>query len=196
MLVAHSDSTDDVVALRRIMRARRRALRPAQQRAAAKRLARRVCKHSDFRRARTLALYIAADGEIDPRLIANRAAKLGKRIYLPQLHPHEKNRLLFVRWRPGEFLHRNRYGIPEPSRCRAHAKPWQLDLVLVPLVAFDPAGHRLGMGGGYYDRTFARVRTAHWPRRPRLCGLAHRLQAVARLSPAPWDVPLTRVFVG
>ncbi|MFZ5723629.1 MAG: 5-formyltetrahydrofolate cyclo-ligase [Pseudomonadota bacterium] len=180
--------------LRRTLRARRRALGKPQQRAAARRLCRRVVASPQYRAARRIALYLAADGEIDPAPLTVRALRDGKHVYLPVLHPLTRNRMLFVRYRAGVALRRNRYGIPEPRARRERAAPWQLDLVLTPLVAFDRAGNRLGMGGGYYDRTFARTQAGRWPRRPVLCGLAHRLQEVAELPARPWDIPLARVF--
>ncbi len=88
----------------------------------------------------------------------------------------------------------NQYGITEPDPdstqlvCRG-----RLDLVLVPLVAFDGNGNRLGMGAGYYDRTFHFLRhRRHWLK-PRLVGLAFDMQRVADLQPAAWDVPLNAV---
>ena len=104
--------------------------------------------------------------------------------------------MIFVRWREGERLLPNRFGIPEPVTLRGSVAPWRLDLVLTPLVAFDTAGNRLGMGGGYYDRAFARRHQQRWPRRPVLCGLAHRFQQVDLLPASVWDVPLKRVFTG
>lgn len=178
--------------LRRQLRARRRALGPGRQHAAARRLARTVAASPLFLQARRLALYLAADGEIDPAPLARLAWARGKQVFLPVLHPLWQDRLLFVAWRPGDRLARNRYGIPEPAALAGQVAPWQLDLVLLPLVGFDAAGNRLGMGGGYYDRTFAR--RLDWPRKPRLCGLAHRCQQVERLPVRPWDVPLERVF--
>ncbi len=184
----------DPKALRRQIRARRRALRPAEQRAAARRLCRSVTRSAAFRNARRIALYIAADGEIDPAPICREAWRRGRETYLPVLHPLHHDRMVFVRFSESDCLLPNRFGIPEPATWRATAQPWQLDLVLLPLVAFDGKGNRLGMGGGFYDRTFARDKAARWPRRPVLCGLAHRLQAVAELPVNPWDVPLARVF--
>lgn len=187
-------SPRDLRGLRQAMREQRRSLRPSQQRAAAQRLARRVTASASFLSARRIALYIAADGEIDPAPLLARALRLGKSVFLPVLHPLSHDRMLFVRYRTAEELRRNRYGIPEPKIWRQRARPWQLDLVLTPLVAFDRLGNRLGMGGGFYDRTFDRTAAARWPRRPALCGLAHRLQAVPQLPAAPWDIPLARVF--
>lgn len=69
------------------------------------------------------------------------------------------------------------------------AAPWTLDAIFMPLVGFDREGHRLGMGGGFYDRTLAFTR--HWPRAvPKLVGLGHHSQEVARLPVQPWDVSL------
>lgn len=178
------------------MRARRRALTPAQQRAAALRLCRTVIRNPDFIRATRIAIYIAADGEIDPAPVCRAAWQRGKQVYLPVLHPLHHDRMLFSHYREGDRLRANRLGIAQPKTLKAAVRPWQLGLVLMPLVAFDAAGNRLGMGGGFYDRTFARECTQRWPRRPPLCGLAHRLQRVDALQANPWDVPLLRVFTG
>jgi 5-formyltetrahydrofolate cyclo-ligase len=170
--------------LRRHMRARRRALDVVSQRRAAHRLVRRMVLQSWYKRSRTLALYIAADGEIDP------AWADGKRVFLPQLRVG--NRLVFREYRRGARLRRNRFGIPEPLQGRTIV-PSELDVVLLPLVAFDRRGNRLGMGGGFYDRTFARLRRRSIGA-PGLIGLAHGFQQVAELADQPWDVPLRGVL--
>ena len=126
--------------------------------------------------------------------ILEQAAASGKRCYLPVLHPFLHGRLLFCRWQPGERLWPNRFGILEPRSRRDHILPARrLDLVIVPLLGFDIACHRLGMGGGYYDRTFAFLNQRRHIRRPLLIGLAHELQLVDRLDPQPWDVQLDAV---
>lgn len=184
----------DIRTLRRTLRARRRRLNPARQQAAARRLARAIAASPRFGAASRIAVYIAADGEIDPAPLVRLALARGKQLFLPVLHPLQPDRMQFVPWQPTNRLRRNRYGIPEPASLKGRVRPWQLDLVLMPLVGFDAAGNRLGMGGGYYDRTFAR--RLDWPRRPVLCGLAHRCQQVECLPVQPWDVPLERVFTG
>jgi 5-formyltetrahydrofolate cyclo-ligase len=172
------------------MRTRRRCLDAAAQRRAAHRLARRMALQPWYKQARTLALYIAADGEIDPVHVLERAWADGKRVFLPQLRAC--NRLGFREYRRGARLRRNRFGIPEPLQgCRI--LPDGLDVVLLPLVAFDRRGHRLGMGGGYYDRTFARLRRGSIGA-PSLIGLAHGFQQVGELADEPWDVPLGGVL--
>jgi len=177
--------------LRRLLRQARRALTPAQQRQAAQGLYRQLAQHPMFRRARHLALYLPNDGEIDPRLLLRAAQRRGKATYLPVLSPWPRTKMVFQRIRPGEQLHPNRFRILEPRIDVARQrKVWALDLVLLPLVGFDDAGGRLGMGGGFYDRSLAYLaRRKSW-RKPTLLGLAHECQKVERLAQASWYVPL------
>ncbi len=176
--------------LRRRLRARRRQLSPLQRQRATQGVCAVIARHPLFRQARRIALYRAADGEIDPLPLARLARRLGKALYLPVLRPG--GHLGFVAWREGAVLRRNRFGIAEPVGPRLSAQ--QLDLVLLPLVAFDCRGGRLGMGGGFYDRTFAWMNKAgSFRRRPLLVGLAHAFQQVESLPREPWDVPLAAV---
>ncbi|MDB6442095.1 MULTISPECIES: 5-formyltetrahydrofolate cyclo-ligase [Pseudomonas] len=177
--------------LRRLLRQARRALTPAQQREAARGLYRQLAQHPLFRRARHIALYLPNDGEIDPRLLLRAAQRRGKATYLPVLSPWPRTKMVFQRIRPGEKLRPNRFRILEPHVSIARQrKVWALDLVLLPLVGFDDVGGRLGMGGGFYDRSLAYLaRRKQW-RKPTLLGLAHECQKVERLAQASWDVPL------
>lgn len=171
------------------MRARRRGLPAWRQRRAAATLAAVVLRQPEVRRARRIACYLPADGEIDPLPLMARLRARGKQTLLPVLEAD--GRLRFRRF-PAPRLRRNRFGIAEPQGSNVVAR--QLDLVLLPLVAFDRHGGRLGMGGGYYDRTFAfRLSGRLAARGPLLIGLAHRFQEVPRLPLAAWDVPLTAV---
>ncbi len=151
----------------------------------------RLVQHQHwYRRARALAAYIANDAEIDPAPLLQAAHAAGKRVLLPRLR---QKHLEFVSYRPGAAVRRNRFNIPEPVGAA-----WSLqrvDVVCVPLVGFDRDGHRLGMGGGFYDRTFAaRVRKNRGSLRgPRLIGLAYAGQEVAQLPHEEWDVRLTGV---
>lgn len=142
--------------LRRLLRNARRALTPAQQRQATLGLYRQLAQHPLFRRARHIALYLPNDGEIDPRLLMREAQRRGKCIYLPVLHAWPRTRMVFQRFEQGEKLKPNRFRIPEPIIDRKRQRPiWALDLILLPLVGFDEVGGRLGMGGGFYDRSLA-----------------------------------------
>ncbi|WP_454913035.1 5-formyltetrahydrofolate cyclo-ligase [Stutzerimonas chloritidismutans] len=178
-------------ALRRKLRHARRQLTPAQQRLAARRLYRQLAQHSRFRRARHIALYLPNDGEIDPRLLLQAAQRRGKATYLPVLNPWPRTRMVFQRIEPGEQLRRNRFGILEPViRTARQRRVWALDLLLMPLVGFDGKGGRLGMGGGFYDRSLAYRAMRKKSHKPTLLGLAHECQRVDRLPLESWDVAL------
>ncbi|MFE8070664.1 5-formyltetrahydrofolate cyclo-ligase [Marinobacteraceae bacterium S3BR75-40.1] len=178
--------------LRRSLRAARRNLSRHQQRQAGLKLARALLSHPAVQRSRHIGIYLPNDGEIDPTPFITLARRHGKICYLPVLHPVFHNRLWFYRFDADTRLKPNRFGIPEPAlRNGARRAAWSLDLVLLPLVGFDLKGGRLGMGGGFYDRTFAyRLRGYHGPA---LLGLAHALQQVNELPVAAWDVPLDDV---
>ncbi|WP_431686847.1 5-formyltetrahydrofolate cyclo-ligase [Hahella sp. NBU794] len=178
--------------IRRVMRKKRRALTPAQQRTAASGLRKSLNSAIHLSRSARWGLYLANDGEINPLPTIQRLWRRKKACYLPVLHPLYHNRLWFVRYQPGARLKPNKYGIPEPVlRGAKRVPPWSLDVVCFPLVAFDKQGNRLGMGGGYYDRTFADRRVII--KRPKLIGFAHHFQQLPELPHEPWDIPLSAV---
>lgn len=179
--------------LRRNMRRARRRLTPGERRLAAQRLARNLRGSDALRNATRIGVYRPHGGELDVLSGFRHGLLRGKQLYLPALDPLRHGLLRFVRWDRDTRLVTNRFGIAEPCLRRNHfSETWSLDLVLMPLVAFDEAGNRLGMGGGFYDRTLE----ALWrhPRRPRLVGVAYEFQRVASLPAAPWDVPLDGVI--
>lgn len=183
----------DRKALRKALRKRRQCLSPQQQKRASDHLARVLNRNLKAAQARHVAVYLSGDGEIDPRTFIRKARRRGVQFYLPVLHPVHHRRLVFMPWHQGSQLKPNRFGIPEPELRATQCRPaWALDLVLMPLVGFDENGGRLGMGGGFYDRTFAFSR-----QRRRLCptliGLAHEVQKVPELAVEHWDVPLDAV---
>jgi len=179
---------------RRRLRALRAALVPAQQARAATRLSARVMASALFRSSRRVACYLPNDGEIDPRPLIQRIWRMGKRCYLPVLSRLSHDRLWFAPVTPQTRLLPNRYGIPEPvTPARIWVRARQMDLILMPLVGFDLHGNRLGMGGGYYDRSLEFLRDRdHWIR-PKLLGLAHDFQRLESLTPSSWDVPVQGV---
>jgi len=183
-------------ALRRTLRQRRRALSPRQQRLASEALCRRLRRLPEMQRARRVALYLPNDAEIDATPLIAWLRRRGARVYLPVLRPLAENRLWFVHYHAATPMVSNRFGIREPdTRHGAHharqVPPWALDLVLMPLVGFDDQGNRLGMGGGFYDRSFAFTRQRR--PRPRLIGVAHDCQRVDALPVAGWDIPLDAI---
>ncbi len=175
--------------LRQLIRERRRSLPAAVARQYAEEMAHRTARHPLLQNSQQVAAYLAADGEIDPWPLLQELWSLGKTIYLPVLPPFDKYKLWFAAFEPGDKLAFNRFGIPEPLRRRL-IKPCALELVLTPLVAFDEAGHRIGMGGGYYDRSFAFINRRRYWKKPRLLGLAYELQKREAIKPNAWDIPL------
>lgn len=179
--------------LRKELRQRRRALTPAQQAQASALVLRHLLRFPAFMRGSRIALYIANDGEIDPSPIAQKLWQIGKHCYLPVLRPGSERELWFVEFTPNTQLIPNRFGIPEPDHGAAHKLPTHLlDVVLMPLVGFDRTGSRLGMGGGFYDTTFAFKRDKPQGK-PLLIGLAHSCQEVESLQVDSWDIPLIAI---
>ncbi|HSG90992.1 MAG TPA: 5-formyltetrahydrofolate cyclo-ligase [Pseudomonadales bacterium] len=178
--------------LRRRLRARRRDLDARSRRVATRALTRHLLALPLLRGARRIGFYLANDGEMDPGLAATALADRGASLLLPVIDPLRRGsmRLRFAPVCAGTPLRRNRYGIREPLGVRS-APAWSLDVVLLPLVGFDRRGGRLGMGGGFYDRTFDVGRPR--PARPRLIGVAHAVQEVDRLELASHDVPLDAI---
>lgn len=181
-------------ALRRHVRSLRRRLSPQQQRDHSHRVARRLRTLTAFRRAERVALYLSTDGEVDLAPLIRDLWDRGRRCYLPVLRKTHPARLWFVEYRPGQSLVANKYRIPEPRLTSSRrVPPWGLDLILLPLVAFDHGCHRLGMGGGYYDRSLAYLRHRTFWRSPRLLGVAHECQRLEHLISRPWDIRLQAV---
>lgn len=175
--------------LRQQYRAARRALPHYQQHAQAKRLSAMLKRCPEFNRAKYIASYLPSDGEIDPALIHKIAWTLGKRIYLPVATKSKSLRFIpFTRQTP---LVTGPWGIKQP-RCAARiAKAISLDLILVPLVAFDSKGNRLGRGGGYYDRFLTHTKRKRQSLKS--LGLSHTVQQVKKVPTEEWDVALSGV---
>jgi 5-formyltetrahydrofolate cyclo-ligase len=175
--------------LRARLRQERRALAPAVRIAAAQSLAARLLELPFAPTQGYVAGYWAMDGEI--ALHAWQLALPDTVTYcLPVLHAD--GRLRFAPWRSGQALSANRYGIPEPDTAAdALLAPESMQFVVAPLVGFDAHGNRLGMGAGWYDRSFANRRETPAP--PWLVGAAFAQQQVQALTTAPWDVALDAI---
>ncbi len=186
------ETTQDI---RRTLRARRRTLSSTVQRRHCRQASRVYRASTLFLRYRRIAAYLANDGELDPSLILESALAAGKELFLPVLRHRLAQSLWFSAYHPGDRLSNNRFGIPEPDiRSHPPCPPWGLDLILMPLVGFDPQGRRIGMGGGFYDRTLAYLlQRRHW-HRPLLIGLAHECQAWPALPSRSWDVPVDGIL--
>lgn len=180
--------------LRHSLRSRRNALPPEDQRLAAERLASNLAGVRLFLTSRRIACYLPNDGEIDTAPLIEQIRRRRKSCYLPVLSRLSHDRLWFAETRLKTKLAPNRFGIPEPVvKSRDLIRAQELDLILMPLVGFDDQGNRLGMGGGFYDRSLEFLRhRQHW-RKPHLLGIAYDFQRINGLTPDSWDIPLAGV---
>jgi 5-formyltetrahydrofolate cyclo-ligase len=176
--------------LRRELRRKRRALSAHQQQQAAQSLVSTIKPQISAAKTPRIAMYWAMDGEIELMPLISYCLEQNIVVYLPVLHPF-KPKLWFAPYSPDAQLLNNRFGIPEPQ-IKHRVQPWQLSTVLLPLVGFDEQGGRMGMGGGFYDRTFAHA--SAWPHQPKLIGVAHECQKLEQVPLEPWDIPLHSIL--
>lgn len=177
--------------IRDTIRRQRQALTSAQQQQAAQKAAQQALNYPLLQQAKNIALFLSFDGELDTRPLIENLWQRGQQVCLPVLHPFSSGQLLFLRYTPDTPLLPNRFRIPEPVLDVRELVPLAaLDVILVPLVAFDLQGQRLGMGGGFYDRTLQH----HQDYRFQPVGLAHNCQQVDALPVESWDIPLPAVI--
>ena len=192
--------------LRKLIRQRRQALSNAEQQQASQLLLQQLSVHTKIQQAQHIAIYLANDGELNPELFIQWCWQQNKHVYLPVIHPFSKGHLLFLHYTPQTVMVKNHYGISEPKLDVRHlCQVQQLDLLCTPLVAFDIKGARLGMGGGFYDRTLekwykqylAKVQNpvkntplhSLYP-----IGIAHDCQLVDKIPLEQWDIPLPEII--
>ncbi|MBU0455701.1 MAG: 5-formyltetrahydrofolate cyclo-ligase [Gammaproteobacteria bacterium] len=179
--------------LRKAMHLRRDQLSLIERTQLAQRAASHLLASDVFRKSQHIACYMAKGAEISAQPMIEAIWRLNKTCYLPVLDPDTAGRLCFMPYDPNDDLVRDRFGIYEPSFDRVRAiNVYELDLVITPLTAFDARGHRIGMGGGYYDRTFA-FKTTCTAQKPVLCGLAYAFQELPEIHTESWDICLDAV---
>ena len=185
-------------AIRKTIRASRRALTNEAQQDASHKLLQTLINHTEILRAKCVSVTLAYDGEIDLTCFIEWCWQHHKQVYLPVVHPNEIGQLVFVEYTAHTQMKTNRYGIQEPKLIVENAHfintcpTTALDIVFTPLVAFDQQGNRIGMGGGYYDRLLApwfSQKTGPYP-----IGLAHDCQYIDNVPIASWDVPLPEII--
>jgi 5-formyltetrahydrofolate cyclo-ligase len=178
--------------LRRELKTRRRNLSQATIRNSSSAVAKNLWHSGVLARTFNLAVYLAMPCEIDCLQIIKGARLRKMRIFAPIL---SNQKLLFAPLQKHSKLYKNRFDIAEPAApVTKYVQPAYMDAVIVPLLGFDNAGNRIGMGGGFYDRSFAfRKRRGSW-RRPLLIGVAYGFQQVEQIPTASWDIPLDIVI--
>ncbi len=196
--LSHPDSQ----LLRRKIRQQRRELSPNLRHQAQFAIVRQIRKQPFFLHAKKVGLYLDAFGEVPTQALIRLCLQLRKSIYLPvviaidqplawaQIHKRSHLRMT-----------RHRFGMRQPTKQRG-ALVTDLDVLFMPLVAFDRAGHRLGMGGGFYDRSLSHCQKkpihgkrhhGYHHKKPFRIGLAYDFQCVDQLQVNPWDIPLHAV---
>lgn len=181
--------------LRSVLRAQRQALTAEYRQQAADQLLQHFIKHALFNQQH-FAFYVATNGEMNTEPLLTYCCNVGKQCYLPILSQQDNRQLYFGAFQSGDKLQSNRYGIKEPIYNRDNIITAEnLDVVFLPLVAFDNRGNRLGMGAGYYDTTFAFLRSPSLSvKQPLLIGVAYSFQEVVELPKDAWDIPLHGVI--
>ena len=153
-------------------------------------LAHKIIALDVYRQSQRLAVYFAVNGEIGLDPVIDHALAAGKQVYLPNL---DQQSLRFSPYFREQKMRINKFRLPEPDVGDDDMlQPVELDLVLAPLVVFDESRNRIGMGGGFYDRSFSMRKDAAVSQ-PVLIGVAHDLQKVEQIIPEDWDVRLDMV---
>lgn len=179
--------------LRKQARAARAGLAPEYRRYAVRQALRKALRSGLFLKGKRWGFYLPMGEEFDALPLLNQALHMGKDCFLPITAHRVAEPLRFARLDGRHELTRNRYGIIEPHTRRLVNARW-LDVMIMPLVAFDSKGRRLGMGGGYYDATLAYLRARkHW-RRPVLVGVAYACQELKEVPAEAWDVRLDMIL--
>jgi len=175
--------------LRKRLRALRLRLSAGERIAAAEALAATLDQLPEFLVDARIAGYWAVAGEMSLHAAYARLRSREQMYLLPIVG--DASTLRFAAWKPGAELRNNRYGIPEPDVAPgALVPPAELDVVLLPLLGFDRSGNRIGMGAGYYDRSFAFLSDTQRPARPILVGIGYHFQELPKQAAEAWDVKL------
>lgn len=178
--------------LRKTLRSRRRQLSIFTQRRSAFQVLSKIQSHSKFKSAQKIGIYLDAFGEVQTHILIMHCFSKHKVVYLPKVSRLDST----LKWVPiskHQYLNKrftkHKLGMYEPMHTLGQNVK-QLDVLLMPLVACDHHGTRMGMGGGFYDRTLK-----HASNQPYRIGLAHDFQLIFDpLKRQPWDQPLDELI--
>mgnify|MGYP000530411776 CR=1 FL=1 len=180
--------------IRQQIRKKRQNLTEKEQSSFSAKLTQLLATHSKVISANNIAIYLPNDGELSTLDFIEWCWEKGKTVYLPVIHPFTKGHLLFIKYQQNTLMKNNVFGIPEPKLDVREIIPTsQLDIIFTPLVAFDRTGARLGMGGGFYDRTLANLYHSQ-PNKSATIGLAHNCQQIEKVPTEHWDIPIDEII--
>ena len=181
--------------LRKQVRKNRQQLSIVQQQQAATDLCASLILQPSILAAQNISVYLANDGEISLKPFIQWCWQNNKNVYLPVIHPFSAGHLLFLHYQESTILVPNKYNILEPKLAVTDVLPFSLlDVLIAPLVAFDQQGNRLGMGGGFYDRTLSSWHKESKQHRLLPIGVAHNCQLIDAIPTQHWDIPLPEIF--
>jgi 5-formyltetrahydrofolate cyclo-ligase len=184
--------SDGRALLRARMAVRRNELDAKQRISAAAGVLHALENLPEFMTDANVAGYWAVRGELPLNLVVGSLARRGQHYFLPVLGAMRQ--LHFAEYSTGKPVAHNRFGIPEPATgAEQRLPPRDMDVVLLPLLAFDRQGHRLGTGGGWYDSSFAFLHETARPAKPLLVGVGYAFQEAEAIPAEPWDVDLDYV---
>lgn len=191
------DSQADKATLRQYFRAQRAVIPTVQREAAGIYATQQLIKHACFTDHQTFGCYVPFGAEFDTWPIIHAILHANKRCYLPVLDTLPKT-MHFVRYDHNALLHKNTHGILEPAQpinSGAEIAITDLSVIIMPLLAFDRAGHRLGLGAGYYDKALSFLKNnVLFKTKPFLLGVAFACQEADSLPHDPWDIPLNAIL--
>jgi len=205
--------SNDKKIVRKHVRNLRQKISQNKQQLASLHLCSNISTHKAFLNAKNIAFYFASDGEINLKNLIFLAESKHKSCFLPCIEkPYntktkssENHTMIFRYFKNSrksnnrkKILTKNLFGIDQPNKRQAKKSANRLDLIFLPLVAFDNNGNRLGMGGGFYDQCFSfknkGVNKSRNISKPLLIGCAHSAQEVDSLKPEEWDIPLDGIL--
>lgn len=191
--------------LRQSFRKKRMALSACEQESAARNIVTTAIEHNLLIGVKRVALYFSQDGELDTQYLIRYLWEQQKHVYLPVLHPFCAGYLVFLEYCQTSAMTHNKFGIVEPVLDVTKLCPInKLDIIFTPLVVFDEKGNRMGMGGGFYDRTLQNMRITRGNnkklaanssiKQTKVIGLAHDVQKTLSLPTEVWDIPLPEIL--
>jgi 5-formyltetrahydrofolate cyclo-ligase len=175
--------------IRQIALTRRRSLINDEKINASKAITNAIIKSNYFIEAESIGCYLSMNEEVNTKFLIEVIQKSGKSLFLPKIQPDAT--INFIQANKDTKYSSNQYGIKEPLDNKGYDIK-KIDLIIVPLVAFDSKGNRIGMGGGYYDKKFQYLN--HNDIKPILIGIAFDCQQFKKIQSDKWDVSLRCVF--